>query len=57
MMAVIGVYDAAGQRDRDARAEGRFQRVVSDFPSFPLPVTTLLVDGPYHCFCCAIRLF
>ena len=26
--AVIRVYDDAGQRDRDARAQGRFQRVV-----------------------------
>jgi hypothetical protein len=27
--AVIRVYDAAGQRDRDARAQERFQRVVA----------------------------
>ena len=27
--AVIRVYDAAGQRDRDAQARGRFQKAVS----------------------------
>ena len=27
--AVIRVYDDSGQRDRDARARGRFQRVVN----------------------------
>jgi hypothetical protein len=27
--AVIRVYDETGQRDRNARADGRFQRVVS----------------------------
>jgi hypothetical protein len=27
--AVIGVYDHGGQRDRNARAQGRFQRVVT----------------------------
>jgi hypothetical protein len=29
--AVISVFDDAWQRDRDARAEGRFQRVVKFF--------------------------
>jgi hypothetical protein len=35
--AVIRVYDEAGQRDRDARAEGRVQRVViCSSISFPM---------------------
>ena len=29
--AVIPVYDESGQRDRDARARGRFQRMASSF--------------------------
>src|SRR4030095_3157727 len=51
--AVIRVYDEEGNLIETQAARGRFQRVVSDFPSFSLPVMTpsaANADGPYHLF-------
>ena len=52
--AVICVYDEAGKCDRNARARGRFQGVVSRFVSYhfkaAFPACPFSLDGKEHGF-------